>query len=56
MTTAPPILENQLQNERTARAMVALQSGKMQVTVVNDCTWLIASKDSHYTVSLGDDT
>ena len=27
----------------------------MQVTVVNDCTWLIASKDSHYTVSLDSD-
>ena len=55
MITAPPILENQLQHERTARALAALQRGEMQVTVLNDCTWMVASKGSRYTVSLDGD-
>ena len=55
MTTAPPIMENQLQHDRMARALAALQRGEMQVTVLNDCTWLIASKGSRYTVSLDGD-
>ena len=52
MTTAPPILENQLQHERTARARTALQRGEMQVMILTDCTWMVASKSSHYTISL----
>ncbi len=52
MTTAPPILENQLQQERMARAQVALLNGDMQVMVLTDCTWMVASKGSRYTVSL----
>ena len=48
-------MENQLQHDRTARALAALQRGEMQVTVLNDCTWLIASKGSCYTVSLEGD-
>jgi len=38
-----------------ARALAALQRGDMQVTVLNDCTWLIASKGSRYTISLNGD-
>ena len=48
-------MENQLQHDRMARALAALQRGEMQVTVLNDCTWLIASKGSRYTVSLDGD-
>ncbi len=55
MTTAPPILENQLQHERTARAQAALMSGDMQVMVLTDCAWMVASKSSRYTVSLDGD-
>jgi predicted nucleic acid-binding Zn finger protein len=55
MTTASPVLENQLQHDRTARALSALQCGQMQVTVLNDCTWMIASKGRRYTVSIDGD-
>jgi predicted nucleic acid-binding Zn finger protein len=55
MNTAPPILESQLQHERTARAQAALQRGEMQVMVLTDSTWTVASKSSHYTVSLDGD-
>ena len=55
MNTAPPILENQLQHERTARAQAALQRGDMQVMILMECTWTVASKSSHYTVSLDGD-
>jgi len=55
MTTAPPILENQLQHERTARAQAALMSGDMQVMVLTDCAWMVVSKSSRYTVSLNGD-
>ncbi len=55
MNTAPPILENQRQHERTARAQAALMSGDMQVMVLTDCAWMVASKSSRYTVSLEDD-
>lgn len=55
MTTAPPILENQLQHDRTARAQAALMNGEMQVMVLTDCTWTVASKSSRYTVSLDGD-
>jgi predicted nucleic acid-binding Zn finger protein len=55
MNTAPPILESQLQHERTARAQAALQRGDMQVMVLTDSTWTVASKSSHYTVSLDGD-
>ena len=52
MTTAPPIMENQLQHDRLARAQAALLNGDMQVMILTDCTWLVASKSSRYTVSL----
>lgn len=52
MTTASPILENQLQQERMARAQAALLNGDMQVMILTECTWMVASKSSHYTVSL----
>ena len=55
MTTAPPILENQLQHDRVARAQAALRNGDMQVMVLTDCAWTVASKSSHYTVSLDGD-
>src|SRR3990172_11060494 len=55
MTTAPPILENQLQHDRMARAQAALMKGDMQVMVLTDCTWMVASKSSRYTVSLDGD-
>jgi predicted nucleic acid-binding Zn finger protein len=55
MTTAPPILENQLQQERMARAQAALMNGDMQVMVLTNCAWMVASKSSRYTVSLDDD-
>jgi len=55
MITVPPILENQLQHERMARAQAALLSGDMQVMVLTDCTWMVTSKSSHYTVSLEGD-
>ncbi|PWB50513.1 MAG: hypothetical protein C3F13_16305 [Anaerolineales bacterium] len=55
MITAPPTLENQLQHERMARAQAALMSGDMQVMVLTDCTWMVASKSNHYIVSLDDD-
>ncbi len=52
MTTAPPVLENQLQYERTARAQAALEQGLMQVSGLNDCTWTVAGKGRRYTVSV----
>jgi len=55
MTTAPPILENQLQHERTARAQAALLNGDMQVMILTGSTWMVASKSSRYTVSLEGD-
>jgi predicted nucleic acid-binding Zn finger protein len=55
MTTAPPSLENQLQHDRMVRAQAALRNGDMQVMILTDCTWLVASKSSRYTVSLEDD-
>lgn len=55
MNTAPQILENQLQHERTARAQAALKFGDMQVMFLTDSTWTVASKSSHYTVSLDGD-
>lgn len=55
MTIAPPILENQLQHDRVARAQAALRNGDMQVMVLTDCAWTVASKSSHYTVSLDGD-
>ena len=55
MITAPPILENQLQNDRTARAQTALWRGEMQVTTLNDCSWTVDSKGSRYIVSLDGD-
>jgi hypothetical protein len=38
-----------------ARAQAALQRGEMQVMVLTDCTWMVASKSSRYTVSLDGD-
>lgn len=55
MTTAPPILENQLQHERMARAQAALMNGDMRVMVLTDSAWMVASKSSRYTVSLDGD-
>ncbi|MEN4011338.1 MAG: Rad52/Rad22 family DNA repair protein [Bellilinea sp.] len=55
MTTAPPILEDQFQHDRTARAQAALLNGDMQVMVLTDCAWIVASNRSHYTVSLNGD-
>ena len=55
MITAPPILENQLQNDRTARAQTALWRGEMQVTALSDCSWTVDSKGSRYIVSLDGD-
>lgn len=55
MTTAPPILENQLQHDRLVRAQAALLNGDMQVMVLTDYTWMVASKNSRYTVSLDED-
>jgi predicted nucleic acid-binding Zn finger protein len=55
MINAPSTLENQLQHERIARAQAALQRGEMQVKVLTDCTWMVASKGNRYTISLEDD-
>ena len=55
MINAPSTLENQLQHERIARAQAALQRGEMQVIVLTDCTWMVASKGNRYTISLEDD-
>lgn len=52
MNTALPILEDQLQDDRMARAQTALQRGEMQVVVLTNCVWMVASKGSQYTVSL----
>jgi len=52
MITAPLVLETQLQHERIARAQAALLSGEMQVMVLTDCTWIVASKGSQYDVTL----
>jgi predicted nucleic acid-binding Zn finger protein len=38
-----------------ARAQAALMNGDMQVMVLTDCTWMVASKSSRYTVSLDGD-
>jgi len=55
MINAPSTLENQLQHERIARAQAALQRGEMQVIVLTDCTWMVASKGNRYTISLEED-
>src|SRR4030042_6258240 len=55
MINAPSTLENQLQHERIARAQAALQRGEMQVIVLTDCTWMVASKGNRYAISLEDD-
>ena len=55
MINAPSTMENQLQHERIARAQAALQRGEMQVIVLTDCTWMVASKGNRYTISLEDD-
>ena len=55
MINAPSTLENQLQHERMVRAQAALQRGEMQVIVLTDCTWMVASKGNRYTISLEDD-
>ena len=55
MINAPSTLENQLQHERIARAQAALQRGEMQVIVLTDCTWMVASKGNRYTISLEND-
>jgi len=52
MITAHPILEDQLQHDRFARAQTALLNGDMQVMVLTDCAWMVASKSSRYTVSM----
>jgi predicted nucleic acid-binding Zn finger protein len=55
MINAPPTLENQLQHDRMVRAQVALQRGEMQVIVLTDYAWMVASKGNRYTISLEDD-
>jgi hypothetical protein len=55
MTIAPPKMEIQLLHERMARAQVALMRGEMQVMSMTDITWIVASKNNRYTVSLDGD-
>ncbi len=55
MTIAPPKMESQLQHERMTRAQVALMRGEMQVMSMTDITWIVASKNNRYTVSLDGD-
>ena len=54
MTTAPPLLETQLQDERMARAQAALKRGDMRVFPQSDGCWIVISKNSRYTVALED--
>jgi len=49
------LLEEQLQDERLARAQAALQRGEMTVQPINACTWIVASKGSQYTVTVDRD-
>ena len=55
MIPLPPILENQFQHERMARAQAALQRGEMTILPLGGCLWSVASKSSRYTVSLDSD-
>ncbi len=57
MTYPNPMLEEQMQNERFARAQTALESGDMAVLPVDrtpqgGAQWIVSSKKSQYTVTL----
>ncbi len=50
MTTPTLLLEEQMQNERFARAQTALWRGDMRVQALDACTWTVASKENQYIV------
>jgi hypothetical protein len=50
MSYPTPILEEQMQSERFARAQMALQSGEMAILPIDAHTWIVTSKGSQYTV------
>jgi uncharacterized Zn finger protein len=59
MTYPTLMLEEQMQNERLARAQTALENGDMAVLPVDPCKWIVVSmgtspkgKKSQYTVTL----
>ena len=52
MTYPTLMLEEQMQNERLARAQTALENGDMAVLTVDPCKWIVVSKKSQYTVTL----
>ena len=49
--TTPMVLEEQMQDERLARAQMALLSGQMHMRALDVCTWSVASKGNQYTVA-----
>lgn len=55
MDYSVPLLEEQMQNERFARAQTALQRGEMAVKLERENTWLVASKGNQCNVSLDGD-
>ena len=55
MTYPTLMLEEQMQNERLARAQTALENGDMAVLPVDPCKWIVFSKKSQYTVTLDGD-
>jgi predicted nucleic acid-binding Zn finger protein len=55
MTYPTLMLEEQMQNERLARAQTALENGDMAVLPVDPCKWIVVSKKSQYTVTLDGD-
>jgi hypothetical protein len=52
MNSTIPLIEEQMQSERMARAQAALLTGDMAVFYLGSCAWSVASKGSRYTVTL----
>jgi predicted nucleic acid-binding Zn finger protein len=52
MNSTIPLIEEQMQSERMARAQVALLRGEMAILPQRERSWTVASKGSRYTVIL----